>query len=134
MALQDDIDAAYRVYSKAFSGTEKPFPLGYTPPADEGSYVRIGADGSIALIDTERGRETARRETMSVDTLMFWIFEEKVSMRALSRAYDRDDLQGDPRRAAHAQALEEIGRMNPDWQARLKEQHLRELSTDPYND
>lgn len=51
------------------------FPLEVEPHNFGGRHLEISADGNFAIVGTDRGTETERRETKSLDQLFEWIIK-----------------------------------------------------------
>jgi hypothetical protein len=117
--LLDEIKRKYREYSKLFSGQEEELPIGTTPDDFGGRHLEISSNGKLALVGTDRGRETKRQETHSVDELLYWIFVSQANSKAFYRKQGSYDYE-----ASQAIALEEIGKISREWRERLRKEQL----------
>jgi len=117
--LIDEIKVLYRRYSKLFDGQESELPIGTTPDDFGGRHLEVSSDGRLALVGTDRGSETKRQETRSVDELLYWIFVGQANAKAFYRKQEKYDLE-----ASQAIALEEIGKISSKWRERLRQEQL----------
>ena len=115
--LLDEIKELYRHYSRLFDGKESELPIGTTPDDFGGRHLEISSDGKLALVGTDRGRETKRQETRSVDELLYWIFAGQANAKAFYRKQGSYDYE-----TSQAIALEEIGKISGKWQERLRQE------------
>lgn len=72
-------------------------------------------DGTMALVGTERGRETLRQETKSVEELMYWIFKSRANSIAFFTPHPGLDHT-----AKQQIALDKMAKVSPEWRDRLK--------------
>jgi hypothetical protein len=113
----DEIRALYRKYSCMMNGTASEFPIGTVPDDFGCDHLEVASDGKMSLIATDRGIETKRRETYSVDELLYWVF----SGQANSKAFYRKNA---PYNYAESQrlALDELGKISAEWRERLRKE------------
>lgn len=117
MSIPENILSAYRHYSKKLGDVSDKFPFGTKPDNFGGLHLEISADGKMALVGTDRGMETKRQETYSIDELMYWIFKSKVNSRAFYRRVDKFNYE-----QAQQLALDEIGKASIEWRERLRKE------------
>lgn len=115
MEIPTEVLEAYEKYAKIGGFSGQKFPYGTIRRNNGDIHFELKPDGTMALVGTERGRETYREETKSVDELMYWIFKD----RAHSIAY-RTPRQERDYEVLQQIALDEIGKFSPEWQDRLK--------------
>lgn len=113
----DEIRALYRQYSKMMNGTSSEFSIGNVPDDFGCDHLEIADDGKMSLVATDRGVEIKRRETYSVDELLYWVF----SGQANSKAFYRKNT---PYNYAESQrlALDELGKISDEWRERLRKE------------
>ena len=73
-SLLKKIESAYIGYASRWGKDRNALPYGTKPDNFGGEHIEISSDGKMALVGTERGLETSRRETYSLDEFMYWIF------------------------------------------------------------
>ncbi|WP_139231367.1 hypothetical protein [Aliiroseovarius crassostreae] len=117
--LLDEIRELYRRYSKLIDGQKSELPIGTTPDDFGGRHLEISPDGKMALVGTDRGRETKRQETRSVDELLYWFFVGQANSKAFYRKQERYDYE-----ASQTIALDEIGKISSKWRERLRQEQL----------
>jgi hypothetical protein len=117
MKIPNEILTAYRRLSEKMDGQTSDFPLGTTPDNFGGRHLEISDDGKMALVATDRGAETERRETYLLDDLMYWMFRD----RANSKAFYRRTAQYDYA-ASQRLALDELGKISAEWRERLRKE------------
>lgn len=117
--LIDEIKGLYRRYSKLIDGKESELPIGSTPDDFGGRHLEISSDGKLALVSTDRGLETKRQETRSVDELLYWVFVGQANAKAFYPKHGNFDYE-----VSQAIALEEIGKISSKWRERLRQEQL----------
>ena len=106
----------------------------FAPRGDGGYHIEYVSSGIFCFVATERDKETIRRETHSLEELMYWIFvgvAQKIASRyELNNRHPKHDF----RRLLFAKAVEEIGKVSPEWQTRLNEEYQEVLQRAPFRD
>jgi len=100
-----------------FDGQESEFPIGTSPDDFGGRHLEISSNGKLALVGTDRGRETKRQETRSVDDLLYWVFAAQANAKAFYRKQEKYDYE-----ASQQIALDEIGKISVEWRERLRQE------------
>jgi hypothetical protein len=113
--LKEEIKQLYRHYSELMNGKPTDFPIGTVPDDFGGRHLEISSDGKLALVATERGRETERQETYSIDDLLYWVFCDQANSKAFYRRQEKYDYA-----ASQKIALAELGKISLKWQERLR--------------
>lgn len=119
MTIPKEILDAYQKYSQEFGDAEAKFPYGTEPDNFGGLHLEVKSDGSMALVGTERGSETLRQETDSIDEPMYRIFKSRASSRAFFRKQEKYDYK-----ASQKIALDEIGKISNQWRERLRQEQI----------
>lgn len=117
MKRMEEIKKLYRKYSKAMNEVSSEFPIGPVPDGFGYHHLEIRDDGKMSLISTERGIETSRQETYSVDELLYWVFSGQANSKAFYKrnaAYNYEECQ--------RIALKEIGKISDKWRQRLQKE------------
>lgn len=96
------------------NGRASEFPYGTRPDHSGGLHLEIADDGKMALVGTDRGIETVRHETGSVDELLYWVFRDFAYSRAFHNASKDYDFE-----KSQQAALDEIAKISPEWRAKL---------------
>lgn len=117
MTVPQEILEAYQEYSEKFGDSTPKFPYDTKPDNFGGIHLEVNSDGRMALVGTERGAETKRQETCSVDELMYWIFKARANSKAFYRKDKRYDYE-----ASQRIALDEIGKISAEWRERLRQE------------
>ncbi|PKR57769.1 Imm63 family immunity protein [Thalassospira lohafexi] len=123
MNIPNEILTTYRRLSEKMNGQPSDFPLGTAPDNFGGRHLEVSEDGKMALVATDRGVETKRLETYSVDELMYWIFKSYAN----SKAFYRKNAQYDYVKSQEM-ALEEIGKVSVEWRERLRQEQSNDQS------
>lgn len=71
----DSLKNELLLYARKRVATFDEFPLGIEPDNFGGRHLEIIADGRFAIVGTDRGIETERRETYSKSELFNWLIE-----------------------------------------------------------
>ena len=119
MKISDEVQTTYQRLSKKMDGQASSFPYGTTPHDFGGSHLEFADDGKMALVATDRGMETKRRETYLLDELMYWIFKDLAN----SKAFYRRDAKYDYA-VSQQIALEELGKVSTEWRERLRKEQV----------
>ncbi|WP_417810611.1 Imm63 family immunity protein [Thalassospira alkalitolerans] len=117
MNIPNEILTTYRRLSEKMNGQPSDFPLRTVPDNFGGKHLEFSEDGKMALVATDRGIETKRLETYSVDELMYWIFKN----HANSKSFYQKNSQYDYVKCQKI-ALEEIGKVSNKWRERLRKE------------
>ncbi|KAB2721484.1 Imm63 family immunity protein [Brucella intermedia] len=133
-SLLKNIEMAYIEYAAKWNQSDITFPFGTTPTGDGGRHIEISADGKMALVGTDRSLETTRQDTYSLNELLYWIFSAQAESRGWKYELAHRHPNEDPRRVVFSKALEEIGKLNPNWRERMKCEQEEILRKHPFND
>lgn len=117
----DEIRDLYRRYSKMMDGVESELSIGTIPDDFGGLHLEISSDGKVALVGTDRGIETERQETYSIDELLYWMFKTRANSKAFYRKQEKYDFK-----MSQKIALEEIGKISNEWKYRLQREQLQQ--------
>jgi hypothetical protein len=115
--IPEDIRKAYAFYREKMFGEAKEFPLGTERDETGAPYLELSPDGKMAILGRDRGEETFRQETYSVDELMYFLFRKTAFSRALSQA-----PTDKPYKESERIAAEELGKLNPAWKVKFFEE------------
>lgn len=115
MEIPKNITDAYQLYASKAGEPHLKFPFGTRPDNFGGIHLEIKPNGVMALVGTDRGQETQRQETQSVDELLYWVFKSHVNSKAFYRPQQQYDFA-----ASQRLAVEEIGKFSLEWQKRLR--------------
>lgn len=128
--LFKNIEMEYIRYCKHWGQNVDRLPFGRRPDGAGGYHLEIHDDGKMALVGTDRDMETERRETYSIDELLYWIFQGSANSRA--GMYEPSEMK-DPRQAWFHKALDEIEKLNPAWRNRLDREQQEILRKHPFS-
>jgi Immunity protein 63 len=104
-------------------------------PHHDGSYhLEVSSDGSFALVGTERGMETEKKVTKSLDELLYWIASGEASSRGLEYELKHRNSTDDFRRIYFLKAEEELALISTEWADRLRCEHAEILKIHPFLD
>lgn len=117
--IPKEILKAYEECSERMGLHSSEFPFSEIPDDFGGYHLELLDDGKMALVGTDRGVETKRLETYSIDELMYWIFLAYANSKAFytkgaKRSYEESQKV----------ALEEMGKVSRAWQERLRKDQL----------
>jgi hypothetical protein len=101
---------------------------------DDGGYVYAVEDGGYVFAARERGQEHGRRETDSLDELLFWCLDSVVMAMASEWEVAHRRAGEDARRQLFARRLELMAALDEAWAPRLRAQLERVLERNPYDD
>jgi hypothetical protein len=90
----------------------------FTNPG-EGRFVCM-EDSRFILIDMERGHEMSRRETDSLDELLYWLMDNVVSTMAFDYELKNRNEWQDCRKIAFQKEEELFGKLNPAWKEKVE--------------
>jgi Immunity protein 63 len=108
-------------------------PVHEQPQHDGSSHIEISENG-YALVATDRGSETARRETRELDELLYWIAKGEASGRGLEYELEHRNGTDDFRRVYFAKAEEDLSLVSREWAERLRRDHAMILGSSPFLD
>jgi len=128
--LLKDIEVEYIRYCKKWGENVDRFPLETVQYGTGGYHLEVHNDGKMALVGTDRGIETERQETYSIDELLYWVFKGSANFRA--GKYSVSETK-DPRQVWFPKALEEIEKLNPIWRDRLEREQKEILRRHPFS-
>lgn len=133
---QIEIQLAYSNLCKKFDGIERQMTLSTTPDNNGGDHLELHPDGTMALVWTERGRETTRLETQDVNELLYWLVKDIAEGRGyeLEMKTRPEDFKGDTRRRWFPLAIAEMSKVSETWADRLSQEFDETLSRSPYWD
>lgn len=132
--LMKRIEDEYIKYAVKWGENTKLLPFGTIPTGNGGFHIELSNNGKIALVATDRNVETSRQETYSVDEILYWMFSLRARARGRSFELKNRHPTDDSRRLAFSKALEEIGKLNPEWQERMKNEQEEILRRHPFKD
>ncbi|WOI35373.1 Imm63 family immunity protein (plasmid) [Tritonibacter scottomollicae] len=115
MEIPSKIVSSFKKYAELSGEPDLNFPYGTNPDNFGGIHLEISPNGLMALVGTERGKETQRQETKSIDELMYWIFKKRANSKAFYKSQKNYDYA-----ASQQKALNEIGKISQEWRNRLK--------------
>lgn len=118
--IPKEILKAYEECSKKMGQHPSEFPLSEIPDDFGGRHLELSGDGKMAIVTTDRGVETKRLETYSIDELMYWVFLAYANSKAfytkgVKRSYEESQKI----------ALEEMGKVSFAWKERLCKDQAR---------
>jgi hypothetical protein len=109
-------------------------PVPFAETHDDGGYC-YGVEGTAYVFAArERGEEHGRRETGSLDELLFWCLDSVVMVMAAEWEVTHRRPEEDSRRQVFARRLELMAAVDEAWAARLQQQLERVLERSPYDD
>lgn len=131
-----EIEAEYSRLDRIFSGSEKSpkFPYGFNRDDNGGLHLELKLDGVMALVGTERGKETLRLETSSLEELMYWVFRNKAKSKAQSHELKNRHPTNDSRRIWFALSIKLLNSVSEQWATRLENEYEEILQKHPYRD
>ena len=130
----EEIQVEFDRYNAKFGGSSKKFPYDSTPHNCGGHHLEISDDGKMALVGTDRGYETTRKETYSLDELMYWMFRKFSESRGWDYELKNRQQGADSRRMVFRKALEEMEKLSVDWRDWLHREQQEILRTRPFHD
>lgn len=130
----EEIQQEYARRAKNWAIEDPVLPIGTVPTHDGTPHLELGPTGEMFLVTTERGHETSRRNTHSIDELLYWIFKSAAYVRAWSYELQNRIENTDSRRIVFPKALEEIGKISSDWRDRLHSEQQKVLDENPFFD
>jgi Immunity protein 63 len=95
---------------------------------------RIEIDAAYHRVAIERGEETGRNGTRSLDELLFWVFEPVTFSIASAYAAARHEPANGYRRALFRRQLDLLGGLDPVWRERQRLDLLAILARHPLTD
>lgn len=96
-------------------------------------HIEVDKNG-FHFVVVERGQELERKTTRNRRELIYWIFES-VSFSEAIRFEAKNRIEGeDFRRQLFARQEQQLGRIDPGWEQRLREKHDAILSRNPFRD
>lgn len=131
-----EIETEYSRLNRIFSGADKSsrFPYGFNRDDSGGLHLELKHDGVMALVGTERGRETFRSETSSLDELMYWVFRNKAKSKAQSYELKNRHPTNDSRRIWFELSIKLLKSISEQWAKRLENEYAEILRKHPYRD
>lgn len=130
----DEIRQRYAELAKDWGFKSTVFPYDSIPRGDGSEHVEFLENGRVALVGTDRGVETSRKETGEIDELMYWLFEGYAYSRGWNFELENRHPTDDSRRIVFARAREEIGRISQEWANRMMLEQTQILKENPYLD
>ena len=109
-------------------------PVPWAESHDEGGYCYGVEGGAYVFAARERGEELGRRETGSLDELLFWCLDSVVMVMAAEWEVTHRRPDEDSRRQVFARRLELMAAVDEAWASRLQGQLERVLERNPYDD
>ena len=131
-----EIETEYSRLNRIFSGTDKPskFPYGFNRDDFGGLHLELKLDGVMALVGTERGKETFRSETSSLNELMYWVFRNKAKSKAQAYELQNRHPTNDSRRIWFELSIKLLELVSEQWAKRLEYEYEQILQQHPYRD
>lgn len=117
MEIPDKILEAYAECARKYGDSSMKFPYGTTPDDLGGVHLELSCDGKMALVGIDRGRETERKVTYSIDELMYWIFKDKFYSRIMRRPHEDYNFE-----KLQRMVLDEMSKISPEWRERLRKE------------
>lgn len=91
-------------------------------------------DKTLAYVISERGLEISRRETSSLDELLFYVISDMAAKYSYEYECKHREVGKDPRRMVFDMRLAIMHRINIDWARQLKNELDEILVTAPFVD
>ena len=88
----------------------------------------------MSLIVTERGSEYRRRETYSLDELLYWIFADQTFWQAVDYELEHRHRKNDVRMIIFPKQIELLEKLSPKWAKRCEREQQEILRENPFND
>lgn len=117
-----NIQQAHRIMTQKMTGEAYDCDYGEVYPDSGRYYLELHDDGKMAIVAKDRGSESSRDETYSVDELIYWMAQSLATSRAFYGW--KGDYSPDERQLKY---LELLGRVSPEYRARAE----RELVNPP---
>lgn len=129
-----EIEAGYAHYAALAGYSSVKFPLKLKPQDSGIRHLELSDDGKMAIVGTDRGMETTRRETYDVEQLLYWLFRDDAMAAGWRYAADhkKPDSDEDTRCVAFSKALEVIGKLSQEWRQRLSDEQQAILRDHPF--
>jgi Immunity protein 63 len=134
METYESIRTRYLAITKVWQPNRTSMPIFKRRRDDESCHLEITDNGTYAIVGTERGMETDRKETRSLDELMYWIASGEASARGLEYEFDHRKSIDDFRRVYFSKAVEELAQISAEWADRLRCEHADILKAHPFFD
>jgi hypothetical protein len=99
----------------------------------EGEFVCL-EDSHFMVISVERGQEWSRRETDSLDELLYWIMKAVIFSMAFDYELENRNKWQDCRRIAFQKEVELFGELSFAWKERVEKELNETLKWSPFDD
>jgi hypothetical protein len=86
--LREILDNKYRERGAEDGWSSGKFPYGFERDLIGGYHLELEGDGKIALVGTERNRETFRKKFENEEELVNWIYEDLSKSRDMWRKFN----------------------------------------------
>jgi len=134
MVSYQKIEKEYIRIASKWGEVEDSFPIPRTRDDFGGYHLEIAEDGKMSLIAIERGNINDRKETDSVDELLYWVFKMRAKAKALKYETEHRIPNQDFRRVYFHQSVVEVNKLSNKWSERMVKELNDILKENPFMD
>lgn len=106
----------------------------YDRPMDDGTPYVAYTNGALSYISSERGCELFRKSDLSIDDLLYFIFDRITSMMAMDYELGNRIEGQNSRRIYFLKKIELMAKLDFSWEYRAKQEINRTLLSSPFVD